>query len=250
MIAALDRFGIPYSIHKLVPFVGDLIPSPTITDSKVWCMGGMSMGALCKRQQWKPGVIEVPNYEVQLQSPWRDHYLNRTVTFYSLYELPQSNLNDRWTYFIKPNNDSKFIAGQMMTGAEIKEWANRIVNLGENDGSNVSSTSRVLISMPQHIRKEARFWIVNDEVVTYSLYKLGSTITHTKLLVDQKMIDFAKRLTTPMFVGYWSPAKAYCLDLCEVDDDTYKIVEINNINSSGFYDCDMQNLVRAINTEI
>jgi hypothetical protein len=247
LIDSCNRLEIPYSVHKVVPFVGDLIPEPAINAKVVWCFGGISMGELCKRRQWTPGVLELPEYDVQIESPWKQYYLNRDVMFKQLAQLVDDQyVVDNNLYFIKPSNDSKFIAGQLMTGSEIKQWAERIVVLGENDGSNVNRDSTVIISSPKNIRKEARFWIVDDNVVTHSLYKLGSTIVPRRDLVDDNMILAARSLCSVMSTIYWRPADAYCLDIAEVDDNVYKIVEINNINSSGFYDCDMLRLVNAI----
>lgn len=39
----LQRFGVPYSVHKVVPFVGDLLPEPELTTNNVICMGSYSM---------------------------------------------------------------------------------------------------------------------------------------------------------------------------------------------------------------
>ena len=38
MADALDRLQIPYTWHKVVPFVGDLTPEPVIQDSKAVVM--------------------------------------------------------------------------------------------------------------------------------------------------------------------------------------------------------------------
>lgn len=43
----------------------------------------------------------------------------------------------------------------------------------------------------------------------------------------------------------YCPAKAFVLDICLYQDE-YKIVEINCINCSGFYDADMSKLIQAL----
>jgi len=51
----------------------------------------------------------------------------------------------------------------------------------------------------------------------------------------------------PMSVDYWRPADAYVLDVCELEGGTTKIVEINTINSAGFYAGHVQDIVLALN---
>lgn len=247
----LNRLCVPHSIHKVVPFSGELIPVPYIPPNiSVFCYGSISMGRTAKQNNWLPGVIEVPEFHF-LQNNWRDYLLNEDSRYYSIRQLvdnPNSfytRFPDNELFFIKPSDDSKFIPGQIMSGKEIKEWAHRIVNLGENDGSNVNNNSLVCISSPKNIQHEARFWIVNNTVVTWSMYKIGNTITHSRQLVDEQLISFAHKI-----VSLWTPASAYCLDLCRNSKSDVKIVEINNINSSGLYDCDTQKLVNAIDNGI
>lgn len=247
LIDNIERLDIPYSVHKLVPFSGELIPEPKLTTNKIFCYGSTSLNLTSQKNNWKPGVFPVPEYNVQMNSPWYEHYLNNNPRYWYIYQLPNAILKDDF-YFIKPDNDSKFITGQIMTSSEIKEWAYRISILGENDGSNVNKDSIVILCSPKNIKKEARFWIVDDHVITFSLYKLGNTVIHNKNLVDDKMSAFAHYLCSEMGTSYWRPADAYCLDICIDNNDNPKIVEINNINNSGLYDCDTQKLVFALKT--
>ena len=249
LVSNLERFEIPYSIHKLVPFSGDLIPEPTLDTNRVFCYGSTSLSQSAQRNGWQPGVIPVPDYTVQMNSPWQRHYLNDKPIYRYVWQLASPNyiLPDK-EYFIKPDNDSKFIPGQIMSSEEIKEWAHRIVVLGENDGSNVNKDSMVILCKPKNIQREARFWIVDDHVITYSLYKLGKTVLIKRNLVDYKMSAFTHYLCSKISLDYWRPADAYCLDICVDNYGNCKIVEINNINNSGLYDCDTQKLVVALDS--
>lgn len=244
LIASLQKLNIQYSIHKVVPFSGDLIPEPVVS-GYVLCYGSTAMGNVAKRMNWHPGVIELPNYRVQMNSPWQEYYLNNKPEYYFLWQLAEKKLHYK-EYFIKPIDDSKFIPGQIMTSEEIFEWAKKVVILGENDGSNVNSDSMVIVSPPKSIKQEIRFWIVNDAVVTFSLYKMGRTIVYNRHTVDERISAFAHTLCSSTFSNYWKPAEAYCLDICIDGEDKLKIIEINNINSSGLYDCDTLKLVHAL----
>ena len=53
--------------------------------------------------------------------------------------------------------------------------------------------------------------------------------------------DFAKER-----IAEYCPRTAICLDIALTDDGP-KVVEINSISSAGFYACDMNKFVGAIN---
>ena len=64
--AALERFGIDYSIHKVVPRVGDLIPEPALSHRNVICFGSYSLRPAVIRNQWSPGLFDVFDQIIEL----------------------------------------------------------------------------------------------------------------------------------------------------------------------------------------
>ena len=250
LISSLERLDVSYSIHKVVPFSGELIPDSNLPKgSNVFAYGSISLGNVCKEKGWIPGVIELPNF-IKQRKHWGDRLLNHDAELWSLGMLAYARLPDTYgdTIFVRPIDDSKFIKGQLMTKEELYEWARKVVCLREDDGSGAIEhiSSELMVSKPKKLLSEARFWIVDGRVVTYSTYKIGRNFTQSRMLVDQDMICVATALASPFIKYGWEPERAYCLDLCRTEDNQIKIVEINNINSSGLYDCDTQVLVSAI----
>jgi len=47
----LLRFNFKYSIHKVVPFIGELIPEPEIDTKNVICMGSYSLRNVAKKYE-------------------------------------------------------------------------------------------------------------------------------------------------------------------------------------------------------
>lgn len=58
--------------------------------------------------------------------------------------------------------------------------------------------------------------------------------------VDPDIIDFGKDVITT-----WQPADAFVIDIARTHDGC-KFVEFNNINSAGFYACDVTRYVWAM----
>ena len=77
--------------------------------------------------------------------------------------------------------------------------------------------------------------------MTMSQYKLGSRVTSKNLDgYDLEARDFAQSM-----VDIYQPAEAFCIDVCRTDEGM-KVVEVNCVNCSGWYDGNMQLLLNAL----
>src|SRR5258708_474178 len=77
MVDTLDRFRIPYSLHKVVPFIGELEPVPELATSNVICIGSYSMRHAAKKNGWNPGVFDLFDQDFNVQMlHWGQHMLN------------------------------------------------------------------------------------------------------------------------------------------------------------------------------
>lgn len=97
-----------------------------------------------------------------------------------------------------------------------------------------------MLSRPVRIQKEWRLWIVNEQVVTYSLYKEGTRVVY-RPEIDNDALAFAQQLVD-LNPGY-SPA--YVMDICRTEGGL-RMLEANCINAAGFYAADLSKLVGAI----
>src|SRR4051794_5559962 len=59
LVETLARFNIPFSEHKVVPFVGELQPEPQLNTRNVICFGSYAMRHIAKRNGWVPGVFDL-----------------------------------------------------------------------------------------------------------------------------------------------------------------------------------------------
>ncbi len=82
------------------------------------------------------------------------------------------------------------------------------------------------------IFREWRTFVVDGMVVAQSQYaELGKR--HRQAHVDEDVIRYAQSL-----VDIWQPAPCFVLDIGETKDGL-GMVEINTLNTSGVYECDM-----------
>jgi ATP-grasp domain, R2K clade family 3 len=244
LIHALYRLNVPYSIHKVVPFIGELIPPAEPRHKNVICFGSYSMRHTAKAMGWTPGVYDLfdINFLVQKEH-WGKELLNHDAQVISFRDAILEHPT-----FIRPIDDSKYFAGRIFDPDEWNTWRKSIVEDHHDYGSGLSPDTLVQLCAPKQIYAEYRFWIVDGKVVTWSQYKRGARVVYSAD-VDREVIRYASAVGCANTLAArnplpWLPA-AFVLDVCETPDG-FKIVEINTINSAGFYACDVMTLVNEL----
>lgn len=242
MADALDRLQIPYTWHKVVPFVGDLAPEPVIQDPKAVVMfGSYTLWRYAKAQDLKPGVFKIRPFVHE--RAWHPFLLNGSdALFMTLKEVPEKLPDDGRNWFLRPVKDSKEEPGNVKSSREIVELARKVLTLeeGEIPKGSLRHDTELMFTKPVRILKEWRLWVVEDEIITQSLYKEGMRVVYRRE-IDQDALAFAEGLVQAN-PGY-SPA--YVVDICRTEDGL-KMLETNCINAAGFYEADLIKLASAI----
>ena len=123
-------------------------------------------------------------------------------------------------YFIRPANDDKSFNGGIYNA-----------NTFKYDGD-------IVVASLKHISKEHRFFVINGEIITGSLYKLNGSLT-TSDVIDENVLSFAKEMISKFnFPGF-------VIDIATIDNDN-KIMELNCLNASGFYDINLYKFINSI----
>lgn len=239
---ALDRLGFPYTWHKVVPFVGDLIPEPTVTNPNAVVMfGSYSLWRYAASRRFSPGVFTLTPFVHE--TPWHPFLLNGAdALFLTLRDIPQQLVDDGKDYFLRPVDDSKAEPGNVKSSAEIIALAEKVLCLSENEIPNGSlrHDTQLMLTEPVRISKEWRLWVVGEKIVTYSMYKEGSRVVY-RHEIDDDALTFAQQLVD--LNPAYSPA--YVMDVCRTEDGL-RMIETNCINAAGFYEADLIKLASAI----
>jgi hypothetical protein len=146
---------------------------------------------------------------------------------------------DRDFLFVRPTNDSKYFAGRVFPRDEFMAWQSRVCELKLDYGNSLTPETLIQLSHPRVIHAEYRFWIVKGQIVTKSLYKRGDRVFYAPE-VDERFDRYVIER-----IREWSPHDTFVIDVCDTPEGI-KIVEINTLNSSGFYAADVQRLVLAL----
>lgn len=239
---ALDRLEISYTWHKVVPFVGELIPEPVVDDLDAIVMfGSYTLWRYARDKNLKPGVFKLRPFVHE--TAWYPFMLNGSDAFFiTLRDIPERLTDDGKDWFFRPVDDSKEVAGGVKSAKEIILLAQKVLSLGEAEIPNGSlrHDTELMLTKPVRILKEWRLWAVGGKIVTYSLYKEGSRVVY-RHEIDDDALEFAQHLVD--LNADYSPA--YVIDICRTEDGL-RMIETNCINAAGFYAADLMKLASEI----
>lgn len=247
VVNTLSRFGIPYSQVKVVPFAHTLEPDVNPT-GRVMTLGSITLTSrVVERKGWTPGAYSNDNFDFEVWSKipqWAPYILNSDAIVCPFRDVP--NTWDR--FFIRPCLDTKAFAGTVMDWDEYQTWRGRL--LIEEGASDLmfNIDEMVCVAPLKEIYREFRFFIVDGKISTASVYKIGGDVTYQdEGFIDRDANFFVTGLVCnpPFCIGSWQPARAFVMDVAMVEDG-YKIIEINCINSAGFYKANVSKLIRDI----
>ncbi len=238
LLRALERLGLPYSVHKVVPFTSRLIPDVDIPpDTPIIVMGATTMVRIAGERGWVPGAYfnDDFNFEVHVASPWKPHMLNGDGHVYAFKDVPeQSDL-----FFTRPVLDIKTYTGTVMDWAEFSDWQRRTVEMGEDDGSMLTGDTRVVIAEPKVIYSEYRIYVIGGKAVTGSLYKRSGRPC-MDAHVDPEVLRYAEERALQ-----WSPSPAFVMDIAQTPDGL-RIIEAGCLNAAGYYKADIARVIGAL----
>jgi len=229
----LERLQLDWEVVKVLPFVENFEVQTKRRD--VFVFGSLKMVRLAKKFDWVPGVLVNANHHFFV---YRNHYREHLLNWDS--ELRKFRDDWKWekqAYFIRPCADTKDFNGQVFDEDGWREFQQR--KLTDGHTSSLSSLTPIQVASVKKIQKEYRFWVVGGEIVTGSLYKLGTQV------VQSGAIDPAAREFCEKMVKVFQLADAFVMDVCMVDDE-WKIVECGCVNCAGFYKANMGRLIMAL----
>jgi hypothetical protein len=235
LFETLDRFELPFSTVKVFPMGGG-IETRIDVDGPVVVVGSMSLVKHALREGWSPGAWadeEAFAFSSCLAAHGND-MLNAQAVECRFDEVVGLGIEE---FFVRPVGDSKLFTGTRMTRSVFAEWAERVAPA---DASwTMGPDTAVIVAPLKEIFSETRFVVADGEIVTGSLYKRGSTVVYDDA-VSPEVLAWAKERALR-----WTPGRVCVMDVAETSEGP-KIVEFNNFNSAGWYACDVQKIVMAV----
>ncbi|MEK3955768.1 ATP-grasp domain-containing protein [Psychrobacillus sp. FSL H8-0510] len=247
VITALEMSSTAYLIVRLnkdysltVLHKGTRIPEDNSADilkkftknENIMVYGSKQFANVAQSENFKPGSFwsEDFEYEVFKQKIGKELLNNEFVVG----EL--SGLKPIWdSFFIRPTGNTKLFTGFTITLEDFLSWQER-----ESDVNSAYVGQTLMISPVKEIKAEYRFFVVEQQIVTASSYVVEKS-TNINHKPSEELMAYTKEM-----IDLFPLSKAFVIDVAETDDG-FKVIEYNNINSSGLYGCDELNIVQKIN---
>lgn len=139
--------------------------------------------------------------------------------------------------FIRPNGCSKTFTGTVVTQASTPVHINKL-------SGHITDGEMICITRAQSIRDEYRFVIVAGDVVASSPYRLNGEVVYNHSKVPDDAMHLAKFFANE---PSWQPGWAYVVDIARTRRGQIKVIEINDVEVAGLYNCKMEPIVEALN---
>lgn len=230
----VKRFDLPHQIVKLIPKTTQLQFEP-IDTNKVMCWGSVKLAHISTQYGWSPGSFYNENHDYRIYSKhYQENMLNydsQILNFGDSFEQPGS------LFFVRPCEDTKSFTGQVFMK---HSWDDFVAfHLKNADKSRIQKDTPIQVCKLKDIHREIRTWVVKGKIITASQYKIQERVVYQEC-TEPYILDFAQAM-----VDIYQPAEAFVLDIA-VTDDGLKVVEINCLNSAGFYEANLQKLLLSI----
>ncbi len=233
LIQALDARGVEHTLVKLIPVVRELEVTPVI-DGPVFVYGTTFIHRHAYNPLWWPGYIGGTANFQEISEGYGNEMLNAKVKYMPLSEVTVGEGED---VFVRPDDDGKLFTGKVVNAQELQELKDVVVG---QFGSNALSETMV-VAPPQNILAEYRCLVVDGQVITASYYRKKGRVFQSNEM-DESVLEYAQKQ-----VDKYQPEIGFALDIAETENG-FKIIEVNSLSSCGFYACDLDKFVDAMET--
>ncbi len=223
--------------------------------------GSINFGRRLQKMPWAPGVyLDEHKYQCTSYYPiFGDELVHSNYIM-----MPFGDLLRRKEFlfeffgdklFIRPNSGFKQFTGSIFS-CDNFDYAMSIANYHQN----IDEDLLIVVSDVKDFIREWRFVIVNGEVVSGSLYRdwtkgaediYPGTTTKDIVLLNSKGIkeycqddnafNYAKKVAS-----LYNPESAWTLDVAQVSDNEYKVIEIGCFSCADMYKNDITSVVNSV----
>jgi len=253
--------GIDVKIIPYIPFDDDLVDRCSKLYHPEDCVifyGSLNFGRKLQKLPWVPGVyLNEEAFKCTSYYPAIGdlliHYDNFTMLPYGILKDKKDQLIDQFggeRIFIRPNSGVKEFTGFV---TNTHRFYDSIELAGFYD---VEPDLLVLVAKAWDLQREWRFVVVDQRVISGSLYRYwGETadnyssadyvLSHSRSMweecKDKQAWEIAEKC-----VEKYNPDRAWTIDVCQTAEEEYKILEIGCFSCAGMYGNDLGKIVEAV----
>jgi len=236
----LTDMEIPFEDYGIVPFTDELTGIREQYDEPVILLGSCKAINLVKKYpQVNPGVFfDEQTFNVNV---WNGILQSAMLNFDSINRSVEKLAQGFDGYlFIRPLTDLKLFSGMVVNHSEFMEWWDYNKYKGGDPIYDIPGSMVVSVAPPKQIMAEWRCFTLNGKVISGSQYKKNDQLDISDSCPDE-VIGYANSI-----IDLWRPHDIVVVDICQLRDNTYRIVEFNCFNGSGWYKADKRKVLKAV----
>lgn len=244
-VPALKALGIPAKRVELRPFVQELEGrglNAIDEGTPVFVRGPFGLPEACEKRGWRPIVWTGECLsERAVMTALGSDYLNADGAFMSLTDLPSADFGGN-EVFVKPVEDSKVFGGQRVVVKDAQSWLDGMRKSGylREEDQNIE----IFCAPVKRLGCEWRFFVVGGEIADGCCYRQYGKFMPERW-VPEGVETFVKDA-----ISRYDPLPGFVLDVVQVEDGTYRVIELNTINHAGVYACEPERIITAIEKEL
>lgn len=240
ILAAIKN--VPHEVIDVIPFSHDLICSSDLTGNEFIPYGSTTLTMIAYENKWKGCYFDLDTFNYHTALKYRHDMLNDNVLILStaieeLRDIIKSDKNKQ--VFVRPSEDLKQFSGTCISAEECYAWFNDIIECESSGSYKLDPCTPIVLSTPKNIQAEYRYFIVDGQIVTGSQYRIRNQLIKERVTESDMLIE------AQSFADQWLPHPCCVMDLALVGTQL-KVIEFNCINSSGFYDSDIDAIFKSL----
>lgn len=240
---AVEKF--PHVFAGVIPFSRDITSDEPLIGEDFIPYGSTLLTTLALEKNWKGLHFDLEKFTYTEATKHRSDMLNDGYIMTAeeaIRFLDNDMRGGGMDWFIRPDQDLKQFSGYVDQAQEIKDHLFSMVK-SFKDGFpgtySMNPETKVVISTVKEIKAEWRWFIVGGKIISGSMYRAHGQMRQLRE-TDKPVIDEAQQLA-----DLWLPDECVVMDTALVGDEV-KVIEFNCINSSGFYDNDVDAIFSAL----
>lgn len=215
--------------------------------------GSLQHGRGVLKTSFYPGIyLTLENYECyKYYGFFGEYLLNSNYMMMGLNDVlrNKNRIFGRFgtdSIFIRPSNGYKSFPGQLLPYANFDQE----FDIMTKSYGGLDMDVLVVVSPAVDIDEEYRFIVVDEKVVSGSLYmdknnRKTFTAYYDRLCEDRGAMKFAEEMAK-----IYQPDRAYTIDVCKLPSGEYKLIELNSFCCGSMYGNDYDAVVKAVNQTV
>lgn len=239
--SALQKLNIPHKFVGVIPFSHEITSDEPLEGQEFIPYGSTLMTNLTGQTnlQWRGNYFDPSTFHYGVWLKHRSDMLNSGVmTIAEAIQFLKSQ-DSKSVWFTRPCEDLKQYSGQVIEAEDCCNWLKDAIQCESSGSYKLEPDTEIILCQPKNIQAEWRWFVVNGQVVSGSMYRFKGQLQKAEEL-DPYVIREAQ-----YFADDWLPHRNCVMDLALVDGEM-KVIEFNTINSSGFYDHNVEMIISEL----